>query len=130
MKLPPDVQDAAILPQMSVPSLLVPEEEDFKPVVRLEELDDKWTQKDIAFLKSISKIEQWNDWQTEVLELQNRQLRCLEAEMIKRKTMLTELKEAQKEQKWAFSFGKWALTVLTASFCAGLFKWLFDVVTK
>lgn len=129
VNLPPDVQDPEIVHRLKISLLLVPGKEEFKPKVDVKDAK-KYSEEMLVMLGGMDQLERWNDWQTDVLKLHNRQLRSLEAEMIRREVIINALKENQKEQGWAFSFGKWMAVIITSGIVAALLKSLLDYYIK
>lgn len=129
VNLPPDVQDPEIVHRLKVPLLLVPGKEEFKPKVDVKDAK-KYSEEMLVLLGGMDQLERWNDWQTEVLRLHNRQLRNMEAEMIRREAVINSIKEKQKEQGWSFSVGKWGLMILGSGLVTTALKALFDYYVK
>lgn len=109
----------------SVPLLRVPRDDEFEAHVSESDYDGL-AKRDRKTVFHMNVLEQWSDWHTDVVILQNSQLRDIASEMSKCKTDLAKLKEEQKEQGWKLSIGKFLVILLATAAINMLFR-LFPI---
>ncbi len=122
-KLPDEKIEPEVLREMTIP-LLELDPTDFEPYVKAKDLKD-FTPRDQKILLAMSIFEQQNEVLLNTALLQNRQMRNLEADAIRRRNKDKEETAERKVDTWRWSLLKWIGATLGAGALAKYaFKWL------
>lgn len=120
---PVNPQEPEIAAALTIRPLRIPES--FPGYIREGDLKDL-AKRDRKVLLAMSILEQWNDWQTEQLEVARQHSIQSEAEIIRLKMKVSALEKTQTHQGWQWKVLIWLGVAFGAGLISALFRFLFD----
>lgn len=112
-------QEEEVQALLLVPDLRIPENDEFKGYVLEEDIADLAT-RDRKTILSLSVIEQWTDWQTQVLIDLWAYVQHVDKEVAITKIANAKLRREQQEQGWKWTLLKWFGVTVGASLLSKL----------
>jgi len=120
-QLPEEKIEPEVLREMTIPLIVVDEKDDFEAHIKEKDLVD-FEERDKKILLAMSVIEQKQDFLIWAVQMQNRNMRHLEAESIRQRHSAETQEVQQKVDSWKWSLIRWIGATIGAGILASIAK--------